>query len=70
MAETKAIRKRLIDMELTMADLAREYGCTRQTVSMVVKGITKSAPLQAFIECKLKARRGELFPREIPGKAA
>lgn len=69
-AKTGEIRKRQVEQGVTDREIAREYGCSPQFVGQVIKAKKTSAPLWAFIERRLKARHGELFSREDPGKAA
>ena len=70
MAETKTIKKLLIDKDLKMADIARGYGCKRQTVWKVINGIIRSRMLEAYIARRLGARVGELFPSRKAEQAA
>jgi len=61
----KTIRKKLIDADLRVTDLAREFGCRPQTVSQIIIGSRRSRRLQIFIEKKLAVHRGELFPELV-----
>ena len=65
MAETKKIKKLLIDKDLSMADIARGYGCTRQTVSQIITGISRSRKLERYIAKRLGARLDDLFPGDL-----
>ncbi len=68
--DRKKIKKMLIDKDLSMSDLARQYGCRPQMVSQLIGGATTSKKLQRFIEKRLSVRPGELFLRNSSDQAA
>jgi len=70
MPDRKKIKKLLIDADLTMSDIAREYQCRPQVVSGVIAGTKQSKRLQAYIEERLGARLGDLFPQAGSGYTA
>ncbi len=69
-ARTGEIKKRQYDQGVKNKDMALEYGCSEQVVGQVIMGKKTSRPLQAFIERRLGARVGELFPRRDAVQAA
>jgi hypothetical protein len=70
MAATKRIKHLMIDQDVKIAQIAREYGCTRQVAWGVISGIRRSRKLEAYIARKLGARVEELFPQDCQGEAA
>ncbi len=57
--DTKKIRKQMIDLDLSMAELARRVGYTRQHVSRVLYGRYDSAAAQRRILAVLAAARDQ-----------
>jgi len=70
MAETKRIKHLMIDKDLKISEIAREYGCTRQFAWGVISGIKRSRPLERHIARKLGARVEDLFPRDCGCESA
>ena len=67
MAETIEIKKRQLDAGIRNQEIALEYGCSKQFVSMVILGVRRSRKLEAYIARRLGARVDELFPRDRHG---
>lgn len=61
-ADTRAIKKRLIDHDLTMTGLARELGFTRDYVWMLVHNRRCCLSAQCCIAQALKMPLDEAFP--------
>lgn len=46
---TERIKKRLITLNITQADLARKLGYTRQHVSAIINGVYESLEIETLI---------------------
>ena len=68
--DTKTIKKLLIDLDLTVADLGAGYGCTPQMVSLVIHGNAKSKELEKHIARRLRRPLRDLFPQRRSAKSA
>ena len=58
----KEIKKRLIDLDLTVAALAREFGCQREELSMCINRARVYPALRKKLAKRLKVPVEVLFP--------
>ncbi|MEK6325482.1 MAG: hypothetical protein AABN33_27900 [Acidobacteriota bacterium] len=67
---TKEIKKILIDRDLNIAGLAREFGCTRQELSWCIHQGRAYPRLREKLAARLGISVGHLFGRPSRRKAA
>lgn len=66
LARHAEIRNHLRDMGTSLAEIARELGVARATVTIVSQGYRRSHWVQAAIAAKLGVEPKDLFPERYP----
>jgi lambda repressor-like predicted transcriptional regulator len=61
--DQKEIRKRLIDLDLTVTGIARREGVTHQAIGQTIRGKTVSRRLRRAIARALGVPVGEIWPK-------
>ena len=68
MPKNKRIHKKLLDLDLTITELARRLGLSRQHLSAVVSGRISSSRARVMIAAALGESPDKLWPKRRPMK--